>query len=90
MSSVLIECGLHDLTHKAHPHINFATCARGKLRIDYALGTKKFLTAVNTGSYEPWGYHCVADHRLFYLEFDARKLFGNAHLLESKPTKWKE
>jgi exonuclease III len=69
---------LIDLMSAKHGHQVFATYARGRRRIDFALGTEGVYHALRSIGYEPFGHRIFSDHRPFYLDLDTSQLFGNA------------
>ena len=60
-------------------HQNFGTHTSGSTRIDYALGSARFVTAVRNCGYETAAFRFPSsDHRGLFLDFDTTMLFGNS------------
>ena len=79
MQKVATECALLDIFQHRIGHQNFGTYAGGSTRIDYALGTARFVTALRQGGYETVAFRFPSsDHRGLFLDFDTTLLFGNS------------
>lgn len=78
MSSIATEFDLTDIFKIQHPHLlDPATYARGRKRLDYALGTPGVARAVHSCGYEPFNFRFCTDHRAYFLDFQTDTLFGS-------------
>jgi exonuclease III len=79
MSSIAAQFQLVDIMAIRHPTLEApATYARGRTRLDYALGTHRVAASVLSGGYESFNYRFHTDHRAYFLDFDTRRLFGSS------------
>ena len=76
MTKVAVVCKLIDLMASRHSTTPPATYARGRKRLDYALGTSHVAQALLRAGYEPFNIRFHSDHRAYYLDFDTKLLFG--------------
>ena len=77
MSRIASDCDLLDLMRLQHPHLSeVATYARGRKRLDYALGSPEVAHALENCGYEQFNYRYHTDHRAYFLDFNTRILFG--------------
>jgi exonuclease III len=76
MTKVAVTCKLIDLMSSRHSTTPPATYARGRKRLDYALGTTHIAQALLRSGYEPFNIRFHSDHRAYYLDFDTLRLFG--------------
>ena len=88
MAQLLAKHHLHDLMRYSVGTTNIATYSRGRRRLDYALGSERFLLALLQGGYERFGDRLKTDHRPYYLDFDTKKLFGTLHIHPSSDQEW--
>lgn len=77
MTKVSATCHLLDLMSIRHSTTPPATYARGRKRLDYALGTTHVAAALLKSGYEAFNTRFHSDHRAYYLDFDTKKLFGS-------------
>ena len=78
MSSLTAQFQLVDIMANRHPTLTaHATYARGRTRLDYALGTHRVAASILAGGYESFNYRFHTDHRAFYIDFDTCMLFGS-------------
>ena len=82
MARILSRHKLHDLMRYAVGTTNVTTYTRGSRRLDYALGSERFLLAFLQGGYERFGDRLKTDHRPYYLDFCTKLLFGVLHIYE--------
>jgi hypothetical protein len=74
---IAASCSLVDVLHRRIGSSNFATYSGGRFRIDYVLMSPHAAAAVRHCGYEPPDFRFKDDHRVFFLDFDANRLFGN-------------
>jgi hypothetical protein len=73
------EFHLTDIFSIQHPHLQDpATYARGKKRLDYALGSARISAAVQACGYKAFNYRFHTDHRAYYIDLNTEILFGSA------------
>lgn len=78
MSSINAEFRLVDIMANRHPTLTEpATYARGRKRLDFALGTHRVAAAIIAGGYEQFHFRFHTDHRAFYMDFSTDGLFGS-------------
>jgi len=78
---LLSETDLIDLHHFKYPHEpRPPTYARGRLTLDFCIGSPEFVNSLVEAAILPFGLptHLTGDHRTLLLDFDSRVLFGNA------------
>ena len=78
MTKLAVTCKLIDLMSVRHSNAPPATYARGRKRLDYALGTTHVASALLKSGYEAFNTRFHSDHRAYYLDFDTTLLFGTA------------
>ena len=77
MSKIAAECELIDVMKTVHPYLTETpTYARGRTRLDYALATPRIVTTVERCGYEPFNHRITSDHRTYFIDLDATRLFG--------------
>ena len=78
MSRINAEFHLVDILANRHPTLTEpATYARGRKRLDYALGTHRVASSLKAGGYEQFFFRFHTDHRAFYMDFSTEGLFGS-------------
>jgi len=78
ISSISAQFQLVDILANRHPSLEPpATYARGRNRLDYALGTHRVAASIQECGYEQFNFRFHTDHRPFYMDFDTQKLFGS-------------
>jgi hypothetical protein len=78
MSSIGAQFQMVDILANRHPTLNApATYARGRTRLDYALGTHRVAASIKECGYEQFNYRFHTDHRAFYMDFNTQNLFGS-------------
>ncbi len=78
---LLSETDLIDLHHFKYPHEpRPPTYARGRLTLDFCIGSPEFVNSLVEATILPFGLptHLTGDHRALLLDFDSKVLFGNA------------
>jgi exonuclease III len=76
MEKIAAELQLVDLMSSRHSSGPPATYARGRTRLDYALSTAHVAAALTTAGYEPFNERFNTDHRAYFMDFNAVRLFG--------------
>ena len=76
MTKLAVTCDLIDLMSVRHSTPPPATYARGRKRLDYALGTTHVSNSMLKCGYEAFNTRFHSDHRAYYLDFDTTLLFG--------------
>jgi hypothetical protein len=77
MMKLATEFQLIDLMASRHSSPPPATYARGRTRLDYALGTPHVANALKRAGYEAFNERFHTDHRAYFLDFDTRLLLGS-------------
>jgi hypothetical protein len=73
------EFNLTDIFSIQHPNLQDpATYARGRKRLDYALGSARVSAAVQACGYEAFNHRFHTDHRAYYIDLNTEQLFGSA------------
>jgi len=87
MSQIASEFHLIDLMRYKHPELSSPrTYARGRKRLDYALGTVSIAEALTACGYEEFKGRFDTDHRPMFLDFSTEMLFGNTTQTLSSPS----
>jgi len=76
MAKICQDHGLLDLFNVYQGITDLPTYSRGKKRLDYALGTERVAASIKFGGYESFNSRMSSDHRAFFLDMDAKVLFG--------------
>ena len=78
MSRINAEYHLVDILANRHPTLTEpATYARGRKRLDYALGTHRVASSLLAGGYEQFFFRFHTDHRALYMDISTEGLFGS-------------
>ena len=88
MAKLFSKHKLHNLMRYAVGEINISTHMRGYYRLDYALGTERFMLALVQSSYKQFWEQLKTDHCPYFLDFDTKKLFGILHFHSSSDQDW--
>jgi hypothetical protein len=77
MMKIAATYGLQDLMTLRHSNAPPVTFARGRKRLDYALGSPRVADLLeNAGGHEPFNSCFHSDHRAYFLDFSTARLFG--------------
>jgi exonuclease III len=76
MSSIAAEFHLVDLMKTRSTTKPPSTYARGRLRLDYGLATKRVADSLVAAGYEAFNERFPTDHRAYYFDLNTEKLFG--------------
>ena len=69
-------CGLLDLMTLRHSNAPPVTFARGRKRLDYALGSPHVADSLENAGYEPFNSRFHSDHQAYFLDSSTARLFG--------------
>jgi hypothetical protein len=76
MSSIAAEFHLVDLMKTRSTTKPPSTYARGRVRLDYGLATKRVADSLVVAGYEAFNERFPTDHRAYYFDLNTEKLFG--------------
>ena len=78
MAALAAECGLIDLfSIRLSNADNPVTYQRGRKRLDYILMSPNLVHSVQAAGYDPFGYRIVSDHRGYFIDLEAERIFGS-------------